>query len=99
MKKICVKCKQEVVESDIVTISVKLKNGPELEPEIFEHKDCGGEVKKVEKKECPKCGSDNILETRSWAGEGGHEPYKPYKLEKKYLHYLCNNCKYWFFAK
>lgn len=51
------------------------------------------------KKECPKCGSNDIFETRSWVGEGSGKPYQPYHLGKKYHFYQCRVCNSWFLYK
>lgn len=46
MRRICKKCGKEVPEGEVVEIAVELRGGRTLEPQIFEHKNCGGEVVK-----------------------------------------------------
>lgn len=49
MKKICQKCEHEVPDNEIISFRVRLKGGTTEKPQLFEHKNCGGEV--IEDKE------------------------------------------------
>ncbi len=56
-------------------------------------------IETTNKKECPKCDSKDILETRSWLGEGSSKPYQPIHFDKKHPFYLCKVCHSYFLYK